>query len=73
MEPVLVEAYRQMLTTRGCSVDRIIEYPELRAEFLSLVRGEIGDRPEGDVFHELNNLRKKRKLPRREDVTTPAS
>jgi hypothetical protein len=68
---VLVQAYRQMLTAHArCSVDRILEYPDLRAEFLSLV-GRTCDRPEGDVLHGLNNLRKQRKLPRRDDITTP--
>jgi hypothetical protein len=72
MDPVLIDAYRQMLAARaGTSVDRILEDPELRAEFLGLVRRSLGDRPEGDILHGLNNLRKRRKLPRRRDITTP--
>ena len=75
MEPVLIDAYRRMLAARNgsVSVDRILEYPELRTEFLSLVNGSVGDRAEGDILHGLNNLRKKRKLPRRFDPDGPAA
>lgn len=69
MEPVLIDAYRRMLAAGNCSVDRILEHPESRNEYLALVRQAIGDRPEGDILHGLNNLRKARKLPRRSDVT----
>ncbi len=66
MEPVLIAAYRTMLAAHPtCSVDRIIEYPQLRAAFLALVRPAAPDADEGDVFHGLNNLRKKSRLPRR--------
>jgi hypothetical protein len=73
MEPVLIDAYRQMLKTRQCSVDRILEHPELRAEYLALVRRSVSGRPEQDILHGLNNLRKHRKLPRRSDPEVPAS
>ncbi len=75
MEPVLIDAYRRMLAARSgaVSVDRILEYPELRSEFLTLVRGAVGDRAEGDILHGLNNLRKRRKLPRRSDPDAPAA
>jgi hypothetical protein len=73
MEPVLIAAYRRMLAARYCSVDRILEDPDLRAEFLALVRRSVGDRPEFDILHGLNNLRKRRKLPRRADVGSPAA
>jgi hypothetical protein len=75
MEPVLIDAYRRMLAARrgSVSVDRILEDPELRAEFLTLVRGAVGDQPEGDILHGLNNLRKRRKLPRRCDISTPVA
>jgi hypothetical protein len=69
MEPILVAAYTQMLKTRpsGCSVDRILEDPELRGEYLGLVRASAIEKPERDILHTLNNLRKQRKLPRRGD------
>jgi hypothetical protein len=70
VEPVLIDAYRRMLAARGCSVDRILEDPELRGEFLALARAALGDRPEAAILHGLNNLRKRRKLPRRADLTT---
>jgi hypothetical protein len=73
MEPVLIDAYRRMLAARDCSVDRILEDPELRAEFLALARAALGGRPEFDLLHGLNNLRKRRKLPRRADLTTPVA
>jgi hypothetical protein len=69
MEPVLIDAYRTMLTTRGCSVDRILEDPRLRSEFLTLVYAALPDFSEADILHGLNNLRKQRKLPRRSDVS----
>jgi len=70
---VLIDAYRRMLAAHACcSVDRILEEPELRAEFLALV-GRACDRPEGEVLHELNNLRKRRKLPRRADLAAPTA
>ncbi len=74
MEPVLIDAYRRMLADHPrCSVDRILEYPELRSEYLARVRGAVGDRAEGDILHGLNNLRKRRKLPRRSDPDAPAA
>jgi hypothetical protein len=69
MEPVLIESYREMLKAHpdACSVDRILEDPEMRNEILGRVRASAVDRPERDVLHELNNLRKRSKLPRRDD------
>ena len=69
MEPVLIASYRVMLKTHptACSVDRILEDPALRNEFLGLVRTSAVERPEFDVLHTLNNLRKRSKLPRRSD------
>lgn len=69
MESLLISAYTQMLKTHAphCSVDRILEDPELRGEFLRLVLPAIGNRSEFEVLHGLNNLRKKSKLPRRSE------
>ncbi|MCE9565532.1 MAG: hypothetical protein K8U57_26215 [Planctomycetes bacterium] len=68
MEPVLIDAYRRMLTTHQCSVDRILEEPELRSAFLSLVRSSVPEGAESVILHGLNNLRKKSKLPRRDEA-----
>lgn len=69
MDPILIAAYGEMLKAHpdACSVDRILEDPELRTEFLGRVRAGAVDRPEFVVLHTLNNLRKKSKLPRRDD------
>ncbi len=69
MEPVLIASYQQMLRThdRDCSVDRILEDPLLRSEFVELVRVSAVNRSEFEILHGLNNLRKKSKLPRRDD------
>ena len=69
MEPVLIASYRVMLTAHpaACSVDRILEDPDLRGEFLGHVRASAVERPERDILHTLNNLRKRSKLPRRGD------
>jgi hypothetical protein len=69
MEPILIESYRLMLKAHPdeCSVDRILEDPEMRNEFLNRVRAGDAQRPERDILHTLNNLRKRSKLPRRDD------
>lgn len=67
MEPILVAAYTEMLKTHpnACSVDRILEDPLMRTEFLNRLWPALSDRSEFDVLHTLNNLRKRSKLPRR--------
>lgn len=73
MEPVLIAAYRVMLKAHPvhCSVDRILCDPALRAEFLDLVRARAGQRREFDILFGLNNLRKRSRLPRRDDTGCP--
>ncbi|AMV26057.1 hypothetical protein VT84_16785 [Gemmata sp. SH-PL17] len=68
MEPVLVAAYAEMLKARPdeCSVDRILEDPQFRGEFLGRVRASAADRTEFDILRTLHNLRKRSKLPRRD-------
>jgi len=68
-EPILMDSYRQMLGIHAhdCSVDRIFEDPNLRGEFLGLVRLSLDDRPEFEILRGLSNLRKKSKLPRRNE------
>ncbi len=72
MEPVLIASYRVMLKTHAsvCSVDRILEDPEFRNEYLAIVRAGTGEQSEFDILHTLNNLRKRSKLPRRDDDTS---
>jgi hypothetical protein len=69
MEPVLIASYAEMLKAHpdACSVDRILEDPQYRGEFLGLVRASAVDQPEFDVLRTLHNLRKRCKLPRRAD------
>lgn len=71
MEPVLIASYRVMLKSHPtrCSVDRILCDPGLRDEYLGLVRARAGERREFDILHGLNNLRKRSRLPRRDDPT----
>lgn len=67
MEPVLIESYKLMLAAHPaeCSVDRILEDPSLRAEYVERVRASACERTEFEILHTLNNLRKRSKLPRR--------
>jgi hypothetical protein len=69
MEPVLIAMYSEMLKAHPnkCSVDRILEDPEMRGEYLARVRAGAGDKSEYDILHTLSNLRKKSKLPTRAD------
>lgn len=69
MEPILTAAYAEMLKTHpgACSVDRILEDPDMRNEFLNRVWPALMDRSEYDVLRSLHNLRKRSKLPRVRD------
>jgi len=70
MEPILVAAYAALLAERPheCSVDRILEDPAFRGLFLARVRASAADRTEFEILRGLNNLRKRSKLPRRDDL-----
>jgi hypothetical protein len=67
MEPILVAAYTEMLKAHpgACSVDRILEDPQMRSEFLNRLWPALSDRSEYDILRTLHNLRKRSKLPRR--------
>jgi hypothetical protein len=69
MEPILIATYSAMLKAHPdeCSVDRILEDPVYRTEFLDSVRAGAAERGEYEMLHALSNLRKKSKLPRRAD------
>ncbi len=67
MDTSLIEVYGKMLSDRSCSVDDILCEPELRQEFLSEARRAAGsDLKEGTLLKRLTNLRKRKKLPRKE-------
>ena len=69
MEPILIASYSHMLKAHqnACSVDRILEDPELRTEFLDRVRDGSVEGSEYDIPRALHNLRKRSKLWRRAD------
>jgi hypothetical protein len=68
MDEVLINVYRRMVIDRHCSAEDILEDPELRAEFLTRVRQELGDLPERQLLHRLSCLRKQSKLPRSREI-----
>jgi hypothetical protein len=72
---LLIAAYREMLVSHPdrCSADRIIADPALRDEFLARVRTAGVAESEYDVLRTLHNLRKRSKLPRRDDAHAPAA
>ena len=69
MEPVLIASYRVMLTAHpaACSVDRILEDPELRGEFLGRVRESAVQQSKYEILRTLHNQRMRSRLPRRGD------
>jgi hypothetical protein len=71
MDAVIASVYGHLLRHRGCSVDDILETPELRSAFLAEARRVLGDVSERDLLHRLTILRKRSKLPRRSDLADP--
>ncbi len=69
MDPVLIACYTQMLNAHQCTVDDILEDPDLRSEFLCLVRASITDRTEREILHGITNLRKRSRLPKSKRAT----
>jgi hypothetical protein len=68
MEPVVIDVYRRMALSHGCSADSILETPELREEYLANMRQLVGNLPEQKLLHALTTLRKRSKLPRVRDL-----
>jgi hypothetical protein len=68
MESFVVDVYRHMVLSHGCSADAILETPELREEFLTEMRQRVGDLPEQRLLHALTSARKRSKLPRSRDI-----
>lgn len=69
MESIIVEVYSRMVQSHGCSADSILETPELRAEYLAMMRQRVGNLPEQTLLHALTSMRKRSKLPRSRDLT----
>lgn len=63
-DEAITQVYSNLLQKHGCSVDAILEAPELREEFLREARRSVGNLPERDLLHKLVSLRKRSKLPR---------
>ena len=71
MESIVLEVYRRLVLSHGCSVDSILETPELREEFLANMRQLLGEVPEQKLLHALTSMRKRSKLPRSRDLFKP--
>jgi hypothetical protein len=68
MEPIVIEVYTRMVRLHGISVDPILESPEFRSEYLSMMREHVGNLPEQTLLHALTTMRKQSKLPRSRDI-----
>jgi hypothetical protein len=71
MDAVITAVYASLLRHHDCSVDDILETPNLCAAFLSEARSVFVDVSERDLLHRLTILRKRSKLPRRSDLNVP--
>jgi hypothetical protein len=70
MEATVIDVYRRMVLSHGCSADSILETPELREEYLAGMRQTLGNLPEQKLLHALTTMRKRSKLPRTRDLLT---
>ncbi len=68
MEPVVIDVFRRMVLSHGCSADAILETPALREEYLANMRQAVGNLPEQTLLHALTTTRKRSKLPRSRDL-----
>ena len=68
MEQAVIATYRHLVQIHRCSVDDILETPELREQYLAETRQVLGNLPERELLHELVYLRKRSKLPRSRDL-----
>lgn len=69
-DKAIVDVFRRMAFTHGCSTDDILETPELREQYLAEMRHIVGSLPERELLHRLVYLRKRSKLPRSRDAQT---
>ena len=63
-DSILLAAYSNIRSSHRASADDILVNPNLRCEFLKLVRNEVPGAEEGPVLKRLLNLRKRSRLPR---------
>lgn len=68
MEQLIIEVYRSLVQNHHCSVDDILETPELREQYLAETRQKLGNLPERELLHELVYLWKRSKLPRSREL-----
>ncbi len=68
MEEIIIDVYRHLVQISHCSVDDILETPELREQYLAETRQSLGNLPERELLHGLVYLRKRSRLPRLRDL-----
>ncbi len=69
METIVIDVYSRLVHLHSCSVDDVLETPELRNAYLAETRLLLGNLPERELLHKLTNLRKRKKLPRSRDIS----
>jgi len=69
----IIDVYTLLAREHGCSVDAILESPELREEYLATMRQRVGNLPEQMLLHALTAMRKRSKLPRSRDLCKPSA
>ncbi len=68
MEQAIITVYCHLVQVHHCSVDDILETPELREQYLAETRRVLGSLPERELLHGLVYLRKRSKLPRSREL-----
>jgi hypothetical protein len=66
----LIEVYAAILRDRGASVDDILVEPPLRILFVTECQHLLGDYSEPQFLRRLITLRKRKRLPRRDEVNS---
>ena len=69
MDSIIRYVYGRLVQVHHCSVDRILENPNFRVEFLNEARKLLGELPEEQILHRLVTLRKARQLPPSREIT----
>lgn len=68
MDQTIIDVFSRLAKAHHCSVDDILETPELREQFLAETRQSLGNLPEYELLHGLVYLRKRSRLPRSRDL-----
>jgi hypothetical protein len=63
IDETLVEAFSEVRSLYGCSVDVMVCTPEYRQSFLTRCREVLGEVPEHVLLQRLLGLRKRSKVP----------